>query len=218
VTDKKSFRRRLPGLIGALFLLLVAGGMVMAIKNFMTTEPDKKPRVQQISLIKPPEPKPEEKPPEPEQKPPEVKEEVKLDEPPPEPQAADAPPPGPDLGVDAKGDGSGDQFGLVGKPGGRELTTIGGNGSRFGGYLGMVTRDIDDVLRRNDKVRSGKYKVTVKLWIAQSGNVDRFELLNSTGDAEVDAEMKRALAGIKLLRDPPPADMPQPVRLLISSR
>lgn len=218
MTDKKSFRRRLPGLIGALFLLLVAGGMVMAIKNFMTTEPDKKPRVQQISLIKPPEPKPEEKPPEPEQKPPEVKEEVKLDEPPPEPQAADAPPPGPDLGVDAKGDGSGDQFGLVGKPGGRELTTIGGNGSRFGGYLGMVTRDIDDVLRRNDKVRSGKYKVTVKLWIAQSGNVDRFELLNSTGDAEVDAEMKRALAGIKLLRDPPPADMPQPVRLLISSR
>ena len=218
MTDKKSFRRRLPGLIGALFLLLVAGGMVMLIKNFMTTEPDKKPRVQQISLIKPPEPKPEEKPPEPEQKPPEVKEEVKLDEPPPEPQAADAPPPGADLGVDAKGDGGGDQFGLVGKPGGRELTTIGGNGSRFGGYLGMVTKDVDDVLRRNDKVRSGKYKVTVKLWIALSGNVDRFELLNSTGDAEVDAEMKRALAGIKLLKDPPPADMPQPVRLLISSR
>jgi protein TonB len=218
VTDKKSFRRRLPGLIGALFLLLVVGGMVMAIKNFMTTDPDKKPRVQQISLIKPPEPKPEEKPPEPEQKPPEVKEEVKLDEPPPEPQAADAPPPGADLGVDAKGDGGGDQFGLVGKPGGRELTTIGGNGSRFGGYLGMVTKDVDDVLRRNDKVRSGKYKVTVKLWIALSGNVDRFELLNSTGDAEVDAEMKRALAGIKLLKDPPPADMPQPVRLLISSR
>lgn len=218
MTDKKSFRRRLPGLIGALFLLLVVGGMVMAIKNFMTTDPDKKPRVQQISLIKPPEPKPEEKPPEPEQKPPEVKEEVKLDEPPPEPQAADAPPPGADLGVDAKGDGGGDQFGLVGKPGGRELTTIGGNGSRFGGYLGGLQQHIRDALNRNEKVRSGEYKITVNLWIAASGSVDRFELVGSSGNAEVDAAMKRVLAGIKSLQEAPPEDMPQPVRLRISSR
>jgi protein TonB len=219
VTSKKSFRRRLPGLFAALFLLLVAGGMVMLIKGFLSSEPDKKPRVQQISLIKPPEPKPEEKPPEPEQKPPEVKEEVKLDEPPPpEPQPADAPPPGPDLGVDAKGEGGGDQFGLVGKPGGRELTTIGGNGSRFGGYLGGLQQHIRDALNRNEKIRSGEYKIIVKLWIAPSGSVDRFELVNSSGDAEVDAAMKRVLASIKPLQDAPPEDMPQPVRLRISSR
>jgi protein TonB len=210
--SKQSLRRRLPLLLGGAFMLIVVVGVVILIKNFLEN-PDKPNtrRVQQISIIKPAEPPP---PPPPEEKPPEVKEEVKLDEPPP-PQP-DAPPPGANLGLDADGKGNGDSFGLVGNKGGRELT-IGGNGSRFGGYLGGLQKNIRDELSRNEKLRKGEYKALVALWISRNGSVERFELLSSSGEPEVDAAMKKVLSLIKQFEEPP-ADMPQPVKLRISSR
>lgn len=209
-----SLRRRLPLLVGGVFMLALVAGVVMLIQNFLDN-PDKPNvrRVQQISLIKPPEPPPPEAKP-PEEKPPEIKEEVKLDEPPP-PQA-DAPPPGANLGLDADGKGSGDSFGLVGNKGGRELT-IGGNGSRFGGYLGGLQKNIRDELGRNEKLRKGEYKAEVAIWISRSGNVERYELLGSSGEPDVDMAIKKALGGIRQFEEPP-ADMPQPVKLRISSR
>lgn len=208
-----SFRRRLPLLIGGIFLLILVAGVAILIKKFLDNpdQPNKR-RVQQISLIKPPEPPPPPKPPE--EKPPEEKEEVKLDEPPP-PQA-DAPPPGANLGLDAEGKGSGDSFGLVGNKGGRELT-IGGNGSRFGGYLGGLLKSIRDELGRNEKLRKGEYKAEVAIWIGRNGSVERFELLGSSGEPDVDAAMKKTLSGIRQF-DEPPSDMPQPVKLRIRSR
>ena len=211
---QKSFRRRLPLLIGGIFFLILVIGVVILVKNFLDN-PDKPNtrRVQQISLIKPPEPPPP--PPQPpEEKPPEVKEEIKMDEPPP-PQA-EAPPPGANLGLDADGKGNGDSFGLVGNKGGRGLT-IGGNGSRFGGYLGGVQKSIRDELGRNEKLRKGEYKAVVAIWIGHDGSVERFELLGSSGEPDVDAAMKKVLSSIKQL-DEPPSDMPQPVKLRISSR
>ncbi len=210
--SKKSLRRRLPLLLGGAFLLILVVGVVILIKNFLEN-PDKPNtrRVQQISIIKPAEPPP---PPPPEEKPPEVKEEVKLDEPPPPQQ--DAPPPGANLGLDADGKGNGDSFGLVGNKGGRELT-IGGNGSRFGGYLGGLQKNIRDELSRNEKLRKGEYKALVALWIAKNGSVEKFELLSSSGELEVDAAMKKVLSLIKHFEEPP-ADMPQPIKLRISSR
>jgi protein TonB len=212
MTSKRSFRRRLPLLIGGIFFLILVVGVVILIKKFMEN-PDRPNtrRVQQISLIKPPEPPP---PPPPVEKPPEVKEEVKLDEPP-LPQA-DAPPPGANLGLDAEGKGSGDSFGLVGNKGGRELT-IGGNGSRFGGYLGGLQKNIRDELARNERLRRGEYKAEVAIWIGSNGSVQRFELLGSSGVPDVDAAMKKVLSSIRHF-DEPPSDMPQPVKLRISSR
>jgi protein TonB len=210
--SKKSFRRRLPLLIGSLFFLILVVGVVILIKKFLDN-PDRPNtrRVQQISLIKPAEPPP---PPLPEEKPPEVKEEVKLDEPPP-PQP-NAPPPGANLGLDADGKGNGDSFGLVGNKGGRELT-IGGNGSRFGGYLGGLQKNIRDELARNEKLRKGEYVAVVAIWIGRTGSVERFELLGTSGKPDVDAAMKKVLGGIRQF-DEPPSDMPQPVKLRISSR
>ena len=199
-------------LLGGAFMLILVVGVVILIKNFMEN-PDKPStrRVQQISIIKPAEPPP---PPPPEEKPPEVKEEVKLEEPPPPQQ--DSPPPGANLGLDADGKGSGDSFGLVGNKGGRELT-IGGNGSRFGGYLGGLQKNIRDELSRNEKLRKGEYKALVALWIAKNGSVEKFELLSSSGEPEVDVAMKKVLSLIKQFEEPP-ADMPQPIKLRISSR
>lgn len=216
----KSLRRRLPGLLGGGFLLLVMIGLVYLIRDLIVnSEPSRKRAVQEISLIKPPPPKVEEKPPEPqkpEEKPPEIKEEVKLDEPEAPKDVKDEPPAGPDLALDADGTSGSDGFGLGAKKGGRELTSIGG--SRFGGYLGTLQQNIRDALNQDDKVRkAGEYKITLKLWIAKNGSVDRLELLDSTGNLDVDAAMKRVLAGITLLKDPP-EDMPQPVKIRISAR
>ncbi|HTN94282.1 MAG TPA: TonB C-terminal domain-containing protein [Gallionella sp.] len=201
----------MPFLIGSVFILAVVAGIVVLIKNFLDhAGPPNIQRVQQISLIQPPEPPP---PPPPEEKPPEVKQEVKLDEPPPQP---DAPPPGANLGLDAEGRGNGDAFGLIGNKGGRELT-LGGFGSRFGGYLGGMQKSIHDELAHNDKLRKGEYKIDVAIWIRPNGSVDRFELLASSGMQDVDAALKKVLASIKQFDEPPP-DMPQPVKLRISSR
>ena len=201
----------MPLLIGGIFFLVLIVGVVMLIKQFLDN-PDRPNtrRVQQISLIRPPDPPP---PPPPEEKPPEVKEEVKIDEPPPPVQA---PPAGANLGLDADGKGNGDSFGLVGNKGGRELT-LGGDGSRFGGYLGGMRNSIYDELSRNEKLHKGEYKIDVAIWIGSNGSVERFELLNSSGVPAVDAAMKKVLGSIRQFDEPPP-DMPQPVKLRISSR
>ncbi|HET7831556.1 MAG TPA: TonB C-terminal domain-containing protein [Gallionella sp.] len=217
VSGKKSLRRKLPLIAGGIFLLLVVTAVVFWINNFLSgTDAPKKPRPQEISLVRPPEPPPPPPKP-PEEKPPEVpKEEVKLDEPPP-PQA-EAPPAGADLGVDAKGDGSGDSFGLVGKQGGRDITLGGGNGSRFSGYLSSLQRSIRDELNRDDRLRKSEYKITVAIWLNKSGSVERFELMGTTtGNADLDAAIKQALSNMRSLREPP-GDMPQPVKLRVSSR
>lgn len=216
-SNKKGLRSKLPFIAGGIFLLLVVIAVMFWIKDFLSgADAPKKRRVQEISMVRPPEPPPPPPKP-PEEKPPEVpKEEVKLDEPPP-PQA-EAPPAGADLGVDAKGDGSGDSFGLVGKQGGRDITLGGGNGSRFSGYLSSLQRSIRDELNRDDRLRKSEYKIIVAIWLNKTGGVDRFELMGTTtGSADLDAAIKQALGNMRSLKDPP-ADMPQPVTLRVSSR
>ncbi|MBY0579196.1 MAG: TonB C-terminal domain-containing protein [Burkholderiales bacterium] len=211
---KKSFRRHLPLLVGGLVLFAVVVGIVFMIRGFLNDADQPKKRVvQQISLIKPPPPPPPDKPPPP--PPPEQpKEEVKMNEPPPEQPHQDAPPPG-NLGVDAKGTGSGDGFGLEGRPGGRDIT-LGGGGSRFKGYLGGLQQSLKDELNRSEKLRKVEYKVIVQIWLARNGSVERFQVLGS-GDAEIDAEIRRILGSMKPFNEPPP-DMPEPVKLRVSSR
>jgi protein TonB len=207
----------------ALGLVVTVALVVAVIQSLLTdTGPRKKQNVAQIALLKPPPPpppKPEQKPPEPQIK----KEEVKLPEPdkPPDPQPAQAePPPGPDLGVDAQGAGTGDSFGLVGKPGGKDITTIGGGGggNRFTWYAGLVQAEIQKTLARNAKLRGAEFKATVKIWMSGDGKVQRSELAGSTGNAETDQMIRLALAEIPQLREVPPSDMPQPIRLRITSR
>ncbi len=208
--------------------MLVALALIVAvIRNLMTdTGPRKKQAVQQISLLKPPPPpppKPEQKPPEPQVK----KEEVKMPEPdkPPDPQPAQAePPPGPDLGVDAAGAGNGDSFGLVGKPGGKDITTIGagGGGSRQKWYAGLmkalVQTEIQKSLGRSAKLRGAEFKIALRIWVNGEGKVERSELARSTGNAEADELIRVALADLPPLRELPPENMPWPTYLFVTSR
>ncbi|WP_332740933.1 energy transducer TonB family protein [Hydrogenophaga sp.] len=210
----------------AVMVLLVAGVIALAVWLYQwlskPTEPTKKRTVQEISLLKPPPPPPPPKtqPPPP---PPEQKQE-KIDVPKPEAapdQPSEAPPPGPDLGVDAAGSGGGDNFGLVGKPGGGDLIGSGGGGggNRFAWYGALVKDRISDAVQRDKKLReAAEYQRVVNVWVNSSGLVTRVELVGTSDKPELDEALRLALRNLPPVREGAPGDMPQPIRLRISTR
>lgn len=216
--------------LGSTTLLVIGGIVVLALLAWGVTiliaggSKSTKPRAQVIAVLRQQPPPP---PPKPEEKPPEIKkEEVKIPEPEPtpEPKAADEPPPAQNLGVDADGSGAGDSFGLEGRKGGRDITTIGETGNGTGGrakfafFTNMVQAHLQEELSRNKKLRSADYKAIVRIWFTASGKVDRAELVGSTGNPEVDSTLTTALAEISPLSSAPPSDMPQPMKLRLTSR
>lgn len=218
---QKKYLRLLPGLTVAILVIGVAIGVITFIDQWLEKSPKEKKVVQQISLIQPPPPPPppekiEEPPPEPE-----IEEEIKAPEPEPMPEdvpesPAEEGPIGDDLGLDAEGGAGGDAFGLAGRKGGRDL--IGGGGSKYSHYSQIIQHDISSFLQEKEDVRSNKYSVLVKIWIDPDGRVKQFKLLTSSGDEKVDQALKTALASLKKMREAPPEDMPQPVKLKITSR
>ncbi|MBK8958917.1 MAG: energy transducer TonB [Proteobacteria bacterium] len=214
--ERESAAHRYGPLLGGVAMLAVfaiAGYFVVGgMHGAKAPEP---PKIQEISLVQPPPPPPPppkvEEPPPPEQ----VMEEPK---PEPEPVADDAPAdeaaPGDELGLDADGTAGSDGFGLRGKKGGRGLI---GGGDRNRWYAGQLQRELQTLLSNNAEARGDKYAVVIKLWMSEDGRVDRFELLDSTGNDDSDAALRKTLTRLHL-KDAPPADMPQPLKLRIVAR
>ena len=211
------------GVVGLVLVAAVLLGLWLR-EMLMSGKPSKQMKVQQITLIRPPPPPPP--PPQPpEEKPPEVKEEVKLDQPKePQPEKEEqAPPPGPDLAVDAEGTGEGDNFGLVGKKGGADLIGGGGPaGNPWARYDAIVNEAVNsafqNALSREKELKNKNYKVVVKVWVDASGQVTRSALVEGTGDERVDKILKDVMRDLRALRDAPPADMPQPLKIRVTSR
>lgn len=197
----------------------------------------KKPAVQQITLIKPPPPPPPPKvEPKPPPEPPKPKEEVKLDQPKPDPvPKSEAPPPSEQLGVDAKGTGAGDSFGIVGNPGGRSITetapvaaaapapapapVIGGAPrADYTAYIGRLQKQIEDALARNDKLRAVPYRVAIRISFNADGTFRGISLDDSTGDADADAALRSALASISLTTETGSPRLPREARIRITNR
>jgi protein TonB len=203
---------------GGVALGLVAALLIaLWLKDMLTPNgPLQKMKVQQITLVKPPPPPPpppEEKPPEPE-----IKEDVKLDQPQPTPepqQAQDAPAP---LNVGEGAEGGIDVGGSRGTP---TLSGSGG-GNPWGRYDALLNEAassaFQQALAREKALKDKNYKVIVKIWIDASGKVSRTALVESTGDARADEVLREALNGMRALREAPPADMPQPVKIRVTSR
>lgn len=205
---------------------LVALALVaIIVKSFLTeTGTRKRTTVHQIAILKPPPPPP---PPKPQEKPPEIKkEEVKLPEPEAKSDPAPAPdqPPGDKLGLDADGTAGSDAFGLAARKGGKDITTIGGGGgdgatrAQFGFYTSLIKRHFDEELAKDKKLRASEYRAVIKVWLGRDGKVERFELSGSSGSAQTDEALKLAFMEMRPLREPPPENMPQPVRLRITAR
>ena len=222
VVRRKSSRNSLVLKAGAAVALAVFVGVVAwgAYALLGDSKPTKR-RVVQIALLAapplpPPPPPPEIKPPEPE-----VNEEVKVPKPEQPQQAEEAPPPGEQLGLDTDSSGSGDSFGLVAKKGGQDITTIGGGGNsraRFGLFVSGVENQLQEQLQKNEKLRKSGYRVVIRIWFDGDGRIERYALLGSTGDPDVDRMLTATLDEMPRLKERPPAEMPQPVTLRVIAR
>lgn len=199
--NRKTRLLRLMPLIGVAAVALFTAALVFAIKAYvLDAPPTPKKNVQQVTLIQPPPPPP----PKVEPPPPEMKEEVKLEEPEevPEdvPEASDDTPVGDDLGLDAEGGAGGDAFGLIGKKGGRGFL----EGGATAWYKGIVQQELKDLLYdRIEQLKAIRYSVRLKIRLDPDGQFTLVALEGSTGDAEVDAALKRVLAEGRLREKPP---------------
>lgn len=126
------------------------------------------------------------------------------------------------LGLDAEAVAGGDNFGLVAKRGARELIEIVDEGGRQGQELAFfastLRQHIQDQLEQFSELRSSNYTVEVSIWITDRGVIPRAEVRRSSGNADVDRRLREALVSLRALSIEPPRDLPQPVRLRISSR
>lgn len=219
---KHALRRRLPALAGALFLLLFTAGVVLMVQSFIGKgDKPERPRVQQISLVKPPPPREPPKPPEPDKIEEQNREEVKLEEaqPTPEQTQSDGPAPGDQLGLDAEGGAGGDAFGLAARKGGRDITTLGSGGvDRQGWYGRVIARHFEEGLRRAKELNGSTFNVVLNVWFDDAGRVRQVRLARGSGDGEVDRVIQEELHNLPPLREALPEDLPQPVRVRVASR
>lgn len=88
--------------------------------------------------------------------------------------------------------------------------------ARFDRYSGAVQRALRTALCRNAETAPGTYRTIVRFWVDVSGMVTRSELVTSTGDAARDIALSTVLRNLEI-GAAPPADLPQPVTLLLAS-
>lgn len=212
--------RRIPSLLIGLGLGVPLLALALSML-FSKTDVARHKMVTQITLVVPPPPPPPPPKP-PEEKPPPPKEEVKIEQPKPVEEAKPAPeqPPAGPLGLDANGNGPGDSFGLVGRPGGRDITVGGGGGGSGMGLslFGSATaRHIAQELARDPKLKSVSYKIEIRVWLSKDGRFEREEIVRGTGDRELDALIRAGLGQLGALTTPVPQNLPQPLRIRVTS-
>jgi periplasmic protein TonB len=175
--------------------------------------------VTRISLPPPPVTPPPPKPPEPEK----VVETPKIQEPkladkkpdkvPPKPQTPPASPLTAEAGTGANpyglavGNGSGNVIGGAGD---------GSAGLAYQSYARTVMADVQTALRNDERLRSAKFTMELHIWLDAAGKVVRVQLASSSGDPAVDTAVTRTLSELAIPQ-PPPRDMPQPIRLRTKS-
>jgi len=214
--------RRLPVLLGIAFSLLIVLGVWLLKDNFHKP-PQTKKVVQQITMIQPPPPPPpppEIKPPEPEIKEEKIEEPIPDKEPEPAPEEANEPPAA-ELGLDANGTAGSDGFGLAARKGGRSI--LGGTpGSSILWYGGQIKRQVEDNLQNlltDTAAMKNGYSVIVNVWVGPDGRITRGELAAGSGKADVDQAIRTALPKLRAsIGKAPPDNMPQPVKIRLTSR
>ncbi|MFZ2974785.1 MAG: TonB family protein [Ferribacterium limneticum] len=196
--------------LGAAIIAIVTWG-IMSLMGGKSGKPRKPPVVTLLPDKPPPPPPPpkEEKKPEP----PKENKDVKIEPPKEAPQPAQNEP----LKMEgAAGDGdSAFGAGTVG----REYAggAIGGAGMQ-GMYAGRLQRHLQEQLSRNRKLKESDYRVTVRVWLRRDGSVEKADLAQSTGNSGLDELLREALLQVAAMREAPPENMPQPIRIRITAR
>ena len=88
----------------------------------------------------------------------------------------------------------------------------------FGWYTVQIQQHIQDALAGNDGLQGATYKIVVRVWLNEDGSIKRTDLVNSSGDEKTDSSLRQALKDLPKLAEVPPEDLPQPIRLRITSR
>ncbi|MFH1657871.1 MAG: TonB-dependent receptor [Rhodocyclaceae bacterium] len=197
--------------LGAAIIAIVTWG-IMSLMGGKSGKPRKPPVVTLLPDKPPPPPPPpkEEKKPEP----PKENKDVKIEPPKEAPQPAQNEP----LKMEgAAGDGdSAFGAGTVG----REYAggNIGATGAAQGMYAGRLQRHLQEQLSRNRKLKESDYRVTVRVWLRRDGSVEKADLAQSTGNSGLDELLREALLQVAAMREAPPENMPQPIRIRITAR
>ena len=204
-----------------LLLTGVAAWFIWQWANDMSGVRREAPKVPTIIPLPPPPPPPPEKPKEPE---PQVEEKVVEPEPSPEPEDVkpeeEAPPsPADDLAnpmqIDGDSQSGNDGFNVgAGKGGGM---AGGGGGLGTGTYKQYLAGVFQRLLREDPELRKKAYQVQADLWLSADGQVTRVVLVQSSGDAQTDAQVLAALRAPHATQRTP-ASLTLPVRLSLKGR
>lgn len=203
----------LPLLGGTLIVALVVFGLIWLIRGMQKKDQPKRQVAQQIQLIRPPPPPPEPPPPPP---PPEEKIEEPLPQETPEEAPPDEAAPSEQLGLDAEGVAGADGFGLAARKGGRDL--LGTGGAAFAWYTNALKDRILEMLSEDERIRRGKYQVSISVWTRNDGSVEQIKLRSTTGDRALDEAIEENLRRLQRAPEAPPLELPQPVTLRIVSK
>lgn len=231
--DSFIIRHRIKLIAGVVVLAGIAAFLV-SDRDTVAMRPAQPSMVRITNILPPPLPRPPEPRPKPENVPPTpremvMQEPVASDEPvpsetPPAESTDAAPgPAGEAMGTNIQGDGSANAFGLAGSGGGGLLGGGGGGGggvrggSRWGWYAGQMQSQIERALRNHEKTRAAGLRINVRLWADRTGRITRAQLVGSTGDEDLDSVIKNEVLTGLSLKEPPPADMPQPIVMRITA-
>lgn len=208
----------------ALLVVAVLGGIAYGIKKLFSGGTTQKKQITTVKLLPdtpppPPPPPPKEPPKEtPKEQPKEAPKE-------PEPKPVEAPP-AENLKMEgAAGDGpSPFQAGAVSNEyKGGDVTTgpkIGGkkNMAAFAWFTNKVDAQIKKALDAESGLNKIKYQVDVRVFLTAHGDIDHAELIDSSGDAEIDALIRKVLSRIPPLNESAPEDMPRKVVVRMASK
>jgi len=86
---------------------------------------------------------------------------------------------------------------------------------RFEYYSASIQTAFGRALCGRADTTPGAYRTVARLWIGTSGTVDRADLLTSSGDVNRDALLTGRFRGLAI--GVPPAGLPQPITLLVTS-
>lgn len=207
----------------ALLVLAVLAGIGYGIKKLFSGGPTQKKQITTVKLLPdtppPPPPPPPKEPPK--ETPKDQPKEIKA----PEPKPVEAPP-AENLKMEGPaGDApSAFQSGAVNNEyKGGDVTTgpkIGGkkNMAAFAWFTNKVDAQIKKALDAENGLNKVKYQVDVRVFLTAQGDIDHAELIDSSGDAEIDALIRKVLSRIPPLKESAPEDMPRKVVVRMASK
>ena len=84
-------------------------------------------------------------------------------------------------------------------------------------YRGLLQARVAEAFCANPRLSAGDRRIALRLWIGTQGSIERADLLDTTGDADVDVAVVASLRGLPL-GQPLPAGAAQPFTMLIMPR